>query len=116
MIFIGIEEASNWLSLNLKIKIIKKNIKYVVVDFVSIWLMFPLYVVYDNISKDMRIDAGGYNTTSWRNSEVIEWVINNKMNCEFYSNAPDALYFLADVVSQYSPEKNTNLSQFEESM
>jgi len=56
------------------------------------------------------IDHSGceYSSSQWRNSQIIQYLIQQKqLGKEFtlYSNAPEAVYILANIYSRFSPAK-----------
>ena len=56
------------------------------------------------------IDQSGYeySCSQWRNSETIRFVAEQKQLCKeynLYSNAPEAIYILANIYSRFSPTK-----------
>lgn len=56
-----------------------------------------------------RKEGRGYSSQSWRNSPTIAFLSKNKwcdLNDPFFTNEPEALYFLAGLVAQESPRKN----------
>ncbi len=58
--------------------------------------------------------AGGYNTKSWRESELVRWIQENPLEGEVYSNAPPALYWLTGQVSTRMARRPEELQEFED--
>jgi hypothetical protein len=75
------------------------------------------------IKNYIQQSGWGYSSDSWRKSETIEYLNQHKLpenNYTFYSNEPEAVYILTNLVTRCSPAKtfynsvqlyNTNLNQ-----
>lgn len=74
---------------------------------VAMWLLYPTIETTRRIG-DAVINGQGYSGKSWRTSQTIEYLRRNHTlasECVIYSNAPDALYILANMSAQYPPSK-----------
>lgn len=75
------------------------------------------------IKNYIQQSGWGYSSDSWRKSDTIEYLNQHKLmenNYTFYSNEPEAVYILTNLVTRCSPAKtfynsvqlyNTNLNQ-----
>ena len=67
------------------------------------WLVYPVSAAMSSITNAMS-QGQGYSSESWRNSQTIEYLRENRtLECEIYSNGPDALYILANRTAKMSP-------------
>lgn len=85
----------------------KKELRNVaVIGLCIIWLMCPLFRVSKELLDWTRSGAGGYNTVTWRESSLMEWVRTHPLEGRVYSNAPDAIYILTGMPARKSPRKD----------
>ncbi len=87
---------------------------YLVIAFFIPWLIYSLGRVISMTTYLMYTGAGGYNTVSWRESPLIEWLQTHELDGEIYSNVPDALYVLSGKRAEMSPHKNQYASPYSE--
>jgi hypothetical protein len=68
----------------------------------AVALLYPLQSDLNRITRAIEEGAGGYNTTSWQSSATIRYFRQNRgdFHQALYSNAPDALFVLADIEAQ----------------
>lgn len=86
----------------------------ILIMVVSIWSLFPCRAVISDALNRAENGAGGYNSKIWRESELLQYIKEHRLPEEstVYSNAPDALYILADLESQMTPSRTAyNSSQ-----
>jgi len=72
-----------------------------------LWLVYPTRAAVSSIVNAMT-RGQGYSSESWRRSQTIEYLRQNRTvisECAIYSNAPDALYILAHLTAKWSPAK-----------
>ena len=85
---------------------ISSNImKYIVISGLVVWIGF-LLVVEISAATSIGANGEGYSNNFWRESETIHFVKNQPLQHDCYeieSNAPDVLYFLANIKSEMSP-------------
>lgn len=85
----------------------KKELRNVtVIGLCIIWLMCSLVHVSKELLAWTRTGAGGYNTVTWRESSLMEWVRTHPLEGMVYSNAPDAIYILTGMSARTSPRKD----------
>ena len=79
----------------------------VLVTGFAAWLLYPVTTASLEIIKWVDEGAGGFNSTEWRESETIEFLQREPFETDpsFYSDAPDALYILADFEAGFGPVK-----------
>lgn len=76
-----------------------------------VWLAYPLARVVKNVPTYARTGAGGYTTTAWKESPLLEWVRAHRGE-PIYTNAPDAVYILTGLVVRSSPTRDRDLHTF----
>jgi hypothetical protein len=72
-------------------------------------LLYPARATMSSIANAMS-HGEGYSGESWRSSQTIEYLRQNRAlvsECVIYSNAPDAIYILADLTAKMSPKKGS---------
>ena len=79
---------------------------------ICIWLSIAAVALWDSTQSRIANGAGGYNRTSWQQDDVIDYLRNLRepLVCPIYSNAPDALYILANISAEMSPAHKINNS------
>ncbi len=82
-------------------------VKAVLLTGVATWLVYLGAVASQDITSSVANGAGGYHTNTWKESETIEFLLQEQRVGEYsyYSNAPDALYILTGLPAQFSPRK-----------
>ncbi len=73
----------------------------------SIWLIYPIGVS-TTISSQMLRSGIGFSGKAWSESETIQYLQQHPAltsTCPIYSNAPDAVYILANLPAHRSPAK-----------
>jgi hypothetical protein len=74
---------------------------------IALWLAYP--TVTANVTVLNAMNKGlVYTSVSWRNSQTIEYISQNKgleSECEIYTNGPDVLYILTNVQAKASLRK-----------
>jgi len=72
-------------------------------------MMRSPYINTKYIIEEFINNSGSeYSSSAWRNSETIRYLIEEKqlgMQFTLYSNAPEAVYILANIYSKFSPAK-----------
>ncbi len=86
-----------------------------------LWLAsYPVPKVATLLGQTVKDGAGGYNQGIWRNSQTLDFLQKSDMN-HIYSNAPAAIYLLADKAAHSTPRrylynspssKTTDLEEF----
>jgi len=73
--------------------------------FCLLCVVAPLRATYSQVNRSAEQGAGGYNSRAWQESEVVSYFRDNGQPKDkiVFSNAPDALYILADVTAKKSP-------------
>lgn len=71
----------------------------------ALGLVYPFQFQFQRVSALANSGAGGYNTARWHNSPTIAYVRAHRgeLPPTLYTNAPDALYFLANLEAQSTP-------------
>lgn len=64
----------------------------VVLGSCLLWLSYPIVLTYNQASHKMENGAGGYNTVEWRESSLVRWLQENRLEGRVFSNAVEALY------------------------
>jgi hypothetical protein len=77
-----------------------------IIGLCAIWLMYPLVRVSKDLLERTRNGAGGYSTTAWRNSPLMEWIRIHPLEGNVYTNSPFAIYLLNDQCARLSPRKH----------
>jgi hypothetical protein len=99
LILIGAEDISN--SLNRLSK--KRLATNIIITLCAIWLAYPSFRVFRQISLRMVYGAGGYNTVTWQESPLIERLKVQPLAGAIYSNAPDAVYLFTGKKAKMIP-------------
>ena len=68
-----------------------------------LWLVYPLSQTGKCVESCMREGAGDYRWPTWRGSPLIQWLRENPLQGEIYSNVPDAVYLLAGLPAKTTP-------------
>ncbi len=70
-----------------------------------LWLSVGAAMLWDSTEGRIESGAGGYSRSAWQENATIAYLREHyqALNCPIYSNAPDALYILADIPAQMSP-------------
>lgn len=74
---------------------------------IAVWLVYPARAAMSSITNAMS-QGQGYSSESWRNSQTIEYLLQNRMldsGRVIYTNGPDALYILANLTAKTSPSR-----------
>jgi hypothetical protein len=82
----------------------------------SVWLIYPATRIVDFTSARLLIGGGGFNTSKWRSSRLIEWLKAHPSRGRIYSNSPDGVYILAGSMARRLPAKKTDLEAFKRSL
>lgn len=79
---------------------------------ISVFLLAVLYPVITTVllvSNYIDIGGGGLNNKIWRESATLQYLLQHpslQADCPIYSNGPDAIYILANIVAKPSPAKS----------
>ncbi len=89
-------------------RLLRKNElrNFTVIGLCIIWLMCPFVRVSKELLDWTCSGAGGYNTPTWRESSLMEWIRTHPLEGRVYSNAPDAIYILTGMSARMSPRKD----------
>ncbi len=71
-------------------------------------MRYPVMNTVYIVKEFIRQDGFGYAGKVWKENEIIQYLIQQKSKQErfiFYSNAPEAVYILSDIETQWSPAK-----------
>lgn len=82
--------------------------RWVPVLLLSFWLCFPMVRVLRSTAGRHRNGAGGYNVTTWRQSETLaraRQIASAEGRVDLYSNGSDVLWALARVDADWLPAK-----------
>jgi len=90
---------------------LRKRLYWVITLGFVLWLFYPFQGAVYFIQNSLSHGPGGYSSVMWHDSEIIEYLRQNRLAGTFYSNDPYALYLLAGIHSQLSPVKRPNLTQ-----
>jgi hypothetical protein len=80
----------------------------------AIWLVYPASVVWKSTTRQMRDGAGGYSTTFWRQSPVVQWLGRHPLKGALYSNSPPAIYALTGVNAGMFLRRSENPDAFKQ--
>jgi hypothetical protein len=75
---------------------------------VCVFLVYPpVSGSYQKVNDKVKQGAGGYNSRDWQESPLIAYFrhSHSQKGQTIYSNAPDALYILANVTAEISPAR-----------
>ena len=78
----------------------------VLIVVVCVWLVYPLSTSIVLLKKSIDSGAGGYSSEKWKYSEMINYLKEQKTQCQVYSNNPDAIRILAGIPAEYTPKNN----------
>ncbi len=90
----------------------KKLVGWAVVGLCLLWLVYPFGRIAREFGNWTSNGAGGYNTTTWHDSQLLEWLRNNPLEGNIYSNGPDVMFALAEVPGKMSPRRNKDIRDF----
>ena len=74
---------------------------------IAVWLVDPTRTAISSIINAMK-RGQGYSSEYWRSSQTSEYLLQNRTlqsECVIYTNAPDALYVLANLTAKMSPSR-----------
>jgi hypothetical protein len=75
---------------------------------IILMMRYPVKNTRYIIEEFMDRSGQEYSSNAWRNSETIQYIVQRKQlekEYVFYSNAPEAVYILANIKSRFSPAK-----------
>jgi len=93
-----------WYSKHFKQKIIT----FLFFAFIIIWMQTPIEKTIYELKYYMKQSGREYESNSWKNNSIINYLNSNKHLGEsysFYSNVPEAVYLLTDIETKWSPQK-----------
>ena len=83
----------------------QKHVNILLTAAIAMWLIHPARGTISSITNTMS-QGQGYSSESWRNNQTIEHLLQNRTlesKCVIYSNAPDAVYILANLTAKMIP-------------
>ncbi len=111
LLFIGLDRAACLLR---QIRSGGRVLSGVVIVALAVWLVHPAVGVRGRLRQQMRDGAGGYVVTSWQVSPVVNWLREHRLEGNIFSNAPEAMYALADISAGMIPWRSHGLPLFRE--
>ncbi len=78
----------------------------------TLWPAQSYRVTSGMIRDCARHGAGGYSTSLWHESAVIDWLRTHDLPGTYYSNAPDAVYLLTRIRTTISPHSNQRVAKY----
>jgi hypothetical protein len=108
LLFLGLGKVATWLAQRLR----WPRLAALVLAPVLCWTAHATVTAVESTVSRIEQGAGGYNRTSWRENALIRTLADPQTlsDCPLYSNAPDALYILAQRQAQMSPAQRVNNS------
>lgn len=101
LVFAGIDRAGNLLY---TLSGHRKWLPFVGLALCALWLVYhPLGVSHRTMKRCLRDGAGGYSTSHWQESPLLEWLRNHPLPGTVYSNVADALYLLTGQQAEITP-------------
>ncbi len=86
--------------------VIRRAVSFGAAVLMGGWLLLlHLYPDITTIQMSRRFGVGGYSSAGWQETEMADYLRRQPPSGPVYSNAPDALYFLAGRSSQLSPTR-----------
>jgi hypothetical protein len=82
----------------------KRMVDFAGLFLCALWLHYPFRALYDNTAHRMKDGAGGYATSAWENSPLMQWLRNHPLPGKIYSNGSDAIYLLTRAVTGQTPQ------------
>lgn len=84
----------------------QKRANVLAVAIIAVWLVYPARITMSLILHTVHHGLG-FSSEFWRKSQTIEYLLQNRTvesKCGvIYTNAPEALYILADLTAKMSP-------------
>ena len=75
------------------------------------WLGYSGWRVFDSWRLTTAQGAGGFATRDWRESDLTVHLVNHPSDHKMLSNAPAALYYLTNLVSDVAPRRSRDSSR-----
>jgi hypothetical protein len=113
LLLIGMDRAIGLLRLTPKVGWLLSGVATIAL---AAWLVHPATEVWERTQQQMRDGAGGYTLTSWRESPLVNWLCEHRLEGDLYSNAPEAIYALTDRGARTNPLRSQNLAPFREGL
>ncbi len=104
ILFFIFDKILNWLSNSFH----QKLITALFIVGISLLINYPVKNTIQIINWYLEQSGWGYSCDSWRKSETIEYLTQNKLlgkNYTIYSNEPEAVYILTNLTTKRSPAK-----------
>ncbi len=104
ILFFGSDKILTWLQKKFSPKLITVLFAAAIVMLMTFPVRNTIYIVNDYIEQS----GWEYNSKPWRDSETIQYLIKHRSletGFTFYSNAPEAVYILANIETMWSPAK-----------
>jgi hypothetical protein len=73
----------------------------------GLWLACPCTTLYRDTGRRMQDGAGGFSTSTWQNSPLIDWLRRHPPSDRVYTNGTDAMYLLTGTVTYRSPRSDS---------
>jgi hypothetical protein len=90
---------------------------FLVSGIISLWLLFYcLPIVQQTVSDDCEHGVSGVSSSFWRNAPLAGWLKNHKLDGVFFSDDPEALYFLHRIVAEPSLIKTDEITKYREKL
>jgi hypothetical protein len=70
-----------------------------------VWMLYPAYTASALVRSYLIDGAGGFHTSAWMTSELLDYLKANKLEGSVYSNEPYAVYALTGDLYKGSPRK-----------
>ena len=104
ILFFLLDKVLNWLSHYFN----KKLLTCIAAVGIITWMIYPVGKTVYIINDFNKLSGFGFNNRYWSKNETIKYIISHKellKGYSFYSNVPEALYFLADIQARWSPAR-----------
>ena len=81
----------------------KKLVNSMGIFLCMLWLQYPLRELAHGTAHCIRDGAGGYSTSAWENSPLVEWLRHHPLQGKVYSNRHAAVYLLTGTGAATTP-------------
>lgn len=97
----------------------KKMARVLILGLLCLWLLYPAAQTFSALTQWRDEGAGEdfygrsyYGKRPWQESPLVQWLRNNPLQGEVYSNETAALYILTGIVAKPLADKNIPLERF----
>jgi len=90
-------------------------VRYSVSVLICAWLLYPAVRITKHLRHWHSTGVEVYNNPSWKNSETIQWLRENRLSAKIFSNDPYAVYYFTGKSASRIPKSIYRFDAFRQS-